>query len=143
MRCSIDETQESDEMDEDERMVEDLLNSPTSPSSPARTPHPSMSGMCHTPTSSSAYRPRKTSLSVHMIPLDHTHYELPSPNTSLSATTDSFYLVSLQSGHSHAPSSSVFAQAGRPAAHSPFLKHHMQCSPFGHGSRPCLPPRDP
>ena len=143
MRCSIDETQETDEMDEDERMVEDLLTSPASPASPARTPQPSMSGVCHPPASSSAYRPRKTSLSVHMIPLDHSHYELPSPNTSLFATTDPFYLASLQNGHSLAPSTSVFAQAGRPAAHSPFLKHHMQYSAFSHGFQTVPPDHQP
>ncbi|KAI1793033.1 hypothetical protein LXA43DRAFT_304579 [Ganoderma leucocontextum] len=143
MRCSIDETQEADEMmDEDERMVEDLLTSPTSPSSPARTPQTSVSSV-HAPASSSAYRPRKTSLSVHMIPLDHSHYELPSPNTSLFATTDPFYLASLQNGLSHAPSTSVFAQAARPAAHSPFLMHHMQYSAFGHGFQTLPPDHQP
>ena len=35
MRCSIDETQESDEMDEDERMVEDLESSTSDSESPA------------------------------------------------------------------------------------------------------------
>lgn len=143
MRCSFDDSQrESDDMDEDERMVEDLLlASPTSPSSPSpsfsRAPPPSGA------QTSSAYRPRKTSLSVHMIPLDHSHYDLPSPNTSLFATTDPFYLASQQSTHSHAPSSSVFAQAGRPSAHSPFIKHHMQYSPFGHGFQSVAPDVQP
>ncbi|EJF63075.1 hypothetical protein DICSQDRAFT_56782 [Dichomitus squalens LYAD-421 SS1] len=144
MRCSIDETPESDDMDEDERMVEDLLlASPASPSTSSapfsRTPQSSVSGVSHSP----AHRPRKTSLSVHMIPLDHSHHELPSPNTSLFTTTDPFYLASLQNAHSHAPSSSVFAQAGRPSAHSPFLKHHMSYSSFGHGYQSVAPDHQP
>ncbi|KAI0751240.1 hypothetical protein C8Q80DRAFT_560302 [Daedaleopsis nitida] len=140
MRCSFDDSQrESDDMDEDERMVEDLLlASPTSPSSPSpsfsRAPPPSGA-----PQTSSAYRPRKTSLSVHMIPVDHSHYDLPSPNTSLFSTTDPFYLASQQSAHSHVPSSSVFAQAGRPSAHSPFIKHHIQYTAFGHGFQSVAP----
>lgn len=128
-------------MDEDERMVEDLLlASPTSPSSPSasfsRAPPPS-----GVPQTSSAFRPRKTSLSMHMIPIDHSHHDLPSPNTSLFATTDPFYLASLQSAHSHAPQTSVFAQAGRPSAHSPFTRnhHHIQYSAFGHGFQSVAP----
>ena len=123
-------------------MVEDLLlASPTSPSSPSAS-FSRASGA--TQTSSSAYRPRKTSLSMHMMPLEHAHHDLPSPNTSLFTTTDPFYLASLQSAHSHAPSSSVFAQAGRPSAHSPFLKHHhMQYSSFGHGFQSVAPDVQP
>ena len=145
MRCSIDESHcEMDEMDEDERMVEDLLlASPTSPSSPPSFSRaaPPPSGAPH--ASSSAYRPRKTSLSVHMIPLDHSHHDLPSPNTSLFATTDPFYLASLQSAHNHAQPTSVFAQAGRPAAHSPFIKHHMQYGSFGHAFQSVPPDVQP
>ncbi|RPD62057.1 hypothetical protein L226DRAFT_523385 [Lentinus tigrinus ALCF2SS1-7] len=146
MRCSIDESQhEMDEMDEDERMVEDLLlASPTSPSSPS----PSFSRAVPPPSgapqaSSSVYRPRKTSLSVHMIPLDHSHYDLPSPNTSHFATTDPFYLASLQGAHQHAQPTSVFAQAGRPSAHSPFIKHHMQYGSFGHAFQSVSPDVQP
>ena len=130
-------------MDEDERMVEDLLTSPASPASPARTAQSSVSGVCQPPVSSSTYRPRKTSLSVHMIPLDHSHYELPSPNTSLFATTDPFYLASLQSAHHTPATSSVFSQAGRPSSHSPFLKHHLQYSPFGHSFQGTAPDAQP
>ncbi|KAI8984980.1 hypothetical protein BD414DRAFT_72003 [Trametes punicea] len=148
MRCSIDESQrESDDMDEDERMVEDLLFSPTSPSSPtgsfSRAP-PSASAASAT---SPALHQRKASLSMHMLPLEHSHHDLPSPNTSLFATTDPFYLASLQSAHAHAPSSSVFAQAGRPSAHSPFLKqhHHMQSmyAGFRHGYQSVAPDVQP
>ena len=125
-------------------MVEDLLlASPVSPThasaSFSRAPQPSGAPQA-------AFRPRRTSLSVHMIPLDHAHHELPAPNTSLFTTTDPFYLASLQSGHGHPPSSSsVFAQAGRPAAHSPFLMHHMQAvySPFGHSYQNVAPDAQP
>ncbi|KAI0643681.1 hypothetical protein C8Q79DRAFT_148798 [Trametes meyenii] len=139
MRCSIgDSPREEDGMDEDERMVEDLLFSPTSPSSPStsfsRAP-PSASAA--SPAHTSAHRQRKASLSMHMIPLEHSYHELPSPNTSLFATTDPFYLASLQGTHSHTPTSSVFAQAGRPSAHSPFAghhHHHMQSMYTGFGA---------
>lgn len=78
---------------------------------------------------------------MHMIPIDHSHHDLPSPNTSLFATTDPFYLASLQSAHSHAPQTSVFAQAGRPSAHSPFTRnhHHIQYSAFGYGFQSVAP----
>ncbi|OSD01787.1 hypothetical protein PYCCODRAFT_1368854 [Trametes coccinea BRFM310] len=146
MRCSIDESQrESDDMDEDERMVEDLLFSPASPTSPSGSfsRAPPSAAPATSPTPSSALRQRKASLSMHMLPLEHSHHDLPSPNTSLFATTDPFYLASLHNAHSHAPSSSVFAQAGRPAAHSPFMKHHhhMQSmyAGFGHGFQSVAP----
>ncbi|RDX53001.1 hypothetical protein OH76DRAFT_1343563 [Lentinus brumalis] len=144
MRCSIDESQrDPDEMDEDERMVEDLLL-PSPPSS--SSPSPSFSRAAPPPSGahhSSAYRPRKTSLSVHMIPLDHSHHDLPSPNASLFATTDPFYLASLQSAHNHSQPTSVFAQAGRPSAHSPFIKHHMQYGSFGHAFQSVPPDVQP
>ncbi|KAI0352712.1 hypothetical protein OH77DRAFT_1523048 [Trametes cingulata] len=150
MRCSIDESpRESDEMDEDERMVEDLLFSPASPTSPSasfsRAPPSASAAPAQSSTPASALRQRKASLSMHMIPLEHSHHDLPSPNTSLFATTDPFYLASLQSAHAHTPaSSSVFAQAGRPSTHSPFVKHHhhpMQSmySGFGHGYQSVAP----
>ncbi|KAI0366425.1 hypothetical protein BV20DRAFT_1038383 [Pilatotrama ljubarskyi] len=152
MRCSIDESpRESDEMDEDERMVEDLLFSPSSPTSPSASfsrapPSTSAAPATSSSTPASALRQRKASLSMHMIPLEHSHHDLPSPNTSLFATTDPFYLASLQSAHTHAPaSSSVFAQAGRPSTHSPFMKHHhhhpMQSmyAGFGHGYQSVAP----
>ena len=129
-------------MDEDERMVEDLLlASPASPTHPSA----SYSRAPPAPQSPSAYRPRKTSLSIHMIPLDHSHqhHDLPTPNNSLFTSTDPFYLASLQSAHSHAPSGSVFAQAGRPSTHSPFLKHHMQYSSFAHSYQNVAPDAQP
>ncbi|KAI0637683.1 hypothetical protein C8Q77DRAFT_1214734 [Trametes polyzona] len=146
MRCSVDEGQrDSDDMDEDERMVEDLLFSPTSPTTQSasfsRLPPSSSAAQATSPTPSSALRQRKASLSMNMIPLEHSHHDLPSPNTSLFATTDPFYLASLQGAHSHAQNSSVFAQAGRPTTHSPFLKHHMQSmyTSFGHGYQSVAP----
>ncbi|KAI0829317.1 hypothetical protein BC628DRAFT_1315250, partial [Trametes gibbosa] len=147
MRCSTDEGQrDPDEMDEDERMVEDLLLSPpTSPSASfSRAPPSSSAAAAAHP--SSALRQRKASLSMNMIAPEHSHHDLPSPNTSLFATTDPFYLASVQNTHSHAPaSSSVFAQAGRPSMHSPFIKHHMQAmySGFGHGYQPVAPDVQP
>ncbi|CDO74149.1 hypothetical protein BN946_scf185043.g199 [Trametes cinnabarina] len=143
MRCSIDEShRESDDMDEDERMVEDLLFSPASPTGPSGSfsRAPPSAAPTTSPAPASALRQRKASLSMHMLPLEHSHHDLPSPNTSLFATTDPFYLASLQSAHP--PSSSVFAQAGRPAAHSPFMKHHHMQSMyagFGHGFQSVAP----
>lgn len=139
MRCSIDDApREADEMDEDERMVEDiLLSSPTSPSntSPSFSRPPLQSSV----TQASALRGRKSSLSLHMAPLDHPHQDLPSPNTSLFANTDPFYLASLQSSHSHAPPASAFAQVGRPSTHSPFLTHYNMQSMYGSFGHPYQP----
>ncbi|KAH9853940.1 hypothetical protein C2E23DRAFT_727763 [Lenzites betulinus] len=150
MRCSIDEGQrDAGDMDEDERMVEDLLFSPTSPpaqpASFARAP-PQSAAPATSANPSSALRQRKASLSVNMLPHEHAHHDLPSPNTSLFATTDPFYLASLQNAHAHAPASSVFAQAGRPSMHSPFIKHHHMSSMyagFGHGYQAVAPDVQP
>ncbi|KAH9921533.1 uncharacterized protein BXZ73DRAFT_51832 [Epithele typhae] len=142
MRCSIDENQQDPDemMDEDERMVEDLLLA--SPSSPAPAPPAFARPQLSSPPS---YRQRKTSLSVTMIPLDHAHHEPSISNASIFTTTDPFYLASIQGTHSHPSPASVFSQAGRPASHSPFLKHHMQSAyqPFGNAYQAVPPEAQP
>lgn len=109
---------ESEDMDEDERMVEDmLLSSPTSTSSST-----------HAAFAHRHARSGSASSRMHIVPgssaYDHPQYDLPSPNAALFATTDPFLTAQLQAAQN--PSTSVFAQAGRPSPHSPFLAHQYQ-----------------
>jgi len=103
----VDETwRDVDEMDEDEQMVEDLLT-PSSPS--IMTPnfihsHSQIPSSSRTPISS-----------IH-----NTYAE--SPSASLFTTTDPFYMAQLQALQNPQPTS-IFAQSGRPAQHSPFFQH--------------------
>lgn len=126
--------QDVDAMDEDERMVEEMLFASSNnnfannsfaysslPSSPATYP-----GMLS----------RRPSIPHVSSKLDTAQAELPSPNTSHFATTDPFFLAQMQA--SQAPAPSFFAHAGRPSAHSPFL------SAFGqHTHHPIAPEVDP
>lgn len=109
-----------DAMDEDERMVEDMLFD--QPSAPSAAPaYPAMP-----PPSPTHYarHSRKPSVSS---PFSNVHYDVPPPNNSLFATTDPFYLAQLAaSSQSTAPS--YFTQFGKPSQQSPFLKGH----PFAH-----------
>ncbi|OBZ71817.1 hypothetical protein A0H81_08182 [Grifola frondosa] len=132
---SIDEKEhDNDDMDEDERMVEDLLFSSPPPSSGTTTDYFSLSRAMPTSPSSPVFHDRKSSLSSASF--DHTQYELQPPNTSLFTTTDPFYLAQLQS----AQKPSAFAQAGRPAQHSPFLANHLH-SAYGYvHSHHAIPP---
>lgn len=63
-----------------------------------------------------------------------------SPNTSLFASTDPFFIAQVQ--QAAAPPSSFFAQVGRPSQHSPFVAASASSAPsagapsknsFGHG----------
>jgi hypothetical protein len=102
-----------DEMDEDEQMVEELLT-PSSPMSSSITtttpnfvhPHQQISAAARSPV-----------LPVHNI------MSTESSPASLFTTTDPFYIAQLQALQNPQPSNSMFAQAGRPAQHSPFFQH--------------------
>jgi len=88
------------EMEEDERMVEDLLI----PTSPMSSP---MSAKPHTPA-------KQTSVSAYPT----------SPDTSLFTTTDPFYIAQLQAAQNYGVSPpSVFSQAAFPSQQSPFMIH--------------------
>ncbi|KAF7982306.1 hypothetical protein HWV62_29084 [Athelia sp. TMB] len=84
-----------DETDEDEAMVEDLVT----PSSPVPVP----------------------SYLQQVDPRAPVYGE--SPSASMFTSTDPFYMAQLQALQNPQPANSVFAQAGRPAQHSPFLQH--------------------
>ncbi|KAH9843745.1 uncharacterized protein C8Q71DRAFT_852266 [Rhodofomes roseus] len=129
----IDENkQDVDAMDEDERMVEDMLfaspvnngfSNPALPSSPA-----TYSGMVS----------RRPSVPHVSSTFDMAPAELPSPNTSHFATTDPFFIAQMQAAQAPAPS--FFAHAGCPSAHSPFTLQ----SAFGqHAHHPIASEVDP
>lgn len=107
-----------DEMDEDEQMVEELLT-PSSPMSSSITtttpnfisPHQQIPFVARSPIS----------------PIHNNMYAESSPS-SLFTTTDPFYIAQLQASQNPQPSNSIFAQAGRPAQHSPFFQHSRRQS---------------
>lgn len=113
-----------DAMEDDERMVEDLLF-PSSPVASSATPAHSQA------TSASpahfGMHSRKSSLST---PYSQMHYDLPPSNHSTFASSDPFYLAQLQSLQSPAPS--FFSQYGMPSQQSPFSKAHQFQSAHGH-----------
>ncbi|KAJ6516284.1 hypothetical protein C8R45DRAFT_959599 [Mycena sanguinolenta] len=99
-RRNADEHVVRDEMEEDERMVEDLLI----PTSPMSSP---MSAKPHTPQS------QQTSPTYPA-----------SPETSLFTTTDPFYIAQSQAAQHYGVSPpSVFSQAAFPSQQSPFFIH--------------------
>lgn len=104
-----------DAMDEDERMVEDLLF-PAPPSSNA-TPSQYPSAPPASPTTQYTMRSRQASVSTTYPP---SAYDLSPVNTSMFATTDPFYLAQLQA----AQTPSLFSQFGKPSQQSPFIKGH-------------------
>ena len=121
--------QDVDAMDEDERMVEEMLFAPSNNS----FSHPPLSS---SPATYSGVLSRRPSIPHVSSTLDIAQTDLPSPNTSHFATTDPFFLAQMQA--SQAPAPSFFAHAGRPSAHSPFL------SAFGqHTHHPVAPEVDP
>ncbi|KAF4616145.1 hypothetical protein D9613_011443 [Agrocybe pediades] len=120
-------------MDEDERMVEELLLPSSSSSTPSTSLSESTSPMqmqfYSTPASPSPFSDQNSSLSP-----------TTASTPSLFATTDPFYLAQLQLEQQQAAqaqaqqqllqnSQSVFAQSGRLAPTSPFA---MPMSQFGH-----------
>lgn len=110
-----------DAMDEDERMVEDMLFDP-----PAPAPSTSYAASQMPPPSPTLY-PRHSRKSSVTSPFSNMHYDVPPSNNSLFATTDPFYLAQLAATQNAAPSS-FFSQFGKPSQQSPFLKGH----PFAH-----------
>lgn len=112
----VDEMYMEAAMEEDEQMVEDLLT----PSSP-------ISGSGLGSGHSFSYPPQP-----HHSNYQH-QYQPQQPSRDSYAqldsftSTDPFYIAQLQSqSQSQSQSSSIFAQAGRPAQHSPFLPHTHQ-----------------
>ncbi|OCH95885.1 hypothetical protein OBBRIDRAFT_830485 [Obba rivulosa] len=117
-----------DEMDEDEKMVEDMLSSPP-PSASAATLHfPPLSEHQPSTSQSSGYpyvHLRRFSASTAPDQFSPS-CDLPSPNASIFTTTDPFYMAQAQATQN--TPTSVFAQAGCPSAHSPFIAHQFQSS---------------
>ncbi|TFK56230.1 hypothetical protein OE88DRAFT_1641916 [Heliocybe sulcata] len=106
------------EMEEDERMVEELL----SPSSPA--------------TTSPVYQHNQRAPSSPMQAPAFAHrngasaYTYASEPTSMFATQDPFYVAQMQAAQNASQNvHSFFAQAGRPAQHSPFVQAHERAHP--------------
>ncbi|KAH7904739.1 hypothetical protein BJ138DRAFT_868457 [Hygrophoropsis aurantiaca] len=112
-RPSVDENWcDLDEMEEDERMVEDLLT----PSSPPTTSF-------YTRLPQSIQSPPK---SVSYLPAPSSSYNVTPTSESLFTAQDPFYLAQLQA--SQAPSQpSCFSHAGRPSTQSPFIMGHQPC----------------
>ncbi|KAJ3017731.1 hypothetical protein NUW54_g514 [Trametes sanguinea] len=117
MRCSIDESQrESDDMDEDERMVEDLLFSPASPTSPSRLLPPVRHQALHLPHP--PHPPRRSASESE--PLECTCSPSSTRTTTSRRRTTSLFRhhrpvlprTLSRTSHSHAPSSSVSHTAG-------------------------------
>jgi hypothetical protein len=109
-------------MEDDERMVEDLLF----PSSPATTAPPQFAHPQASASSHYARHSRKSSLST---PYSQMHYDIPPSNNSIFATTDPFYLAQMQAAQTAAPS--FFSQFSKQSQQSPFMKAHQ--FPHGHG----------
>ncbi|KAJ7229063.1 hypothetical protein GGX14DRAFT_616588 [Mycena pura] len=86
-----------DEMEEDERMVEDLL-----------LPNSPMSAKPQTPTSTASQAQQGYA---------------SDPSPSQFTTTDPFYLAQLQAAQNYGVAPSVFSQAAFPSAQSPFMIH--------------------
>lgn len=123
-----------EEMDEDERMVEDLLV-PSSPiSANATSSHFPASQYPSPPSTSppSAFSNHHMGRKYNTPPSSYpsNQHEYPPMNTSLFTTTDPFYLAQLQA--SQKPSSSYFAHAGRPSQQSPFVMAHQSQPPHSH-----------
>ncbi|KAL6306798.1 hypothetical protein BKA93DRAFT_823977 [Sparassis latifolia] len=116
-----------EETEEDERMVEDMLFS-TPPPTSASPHHALCHSFSHAPSSAP---PTRSQVAPVTFSYDYAQYDLPSPNTSLFATTDPFLMAQLQAAQN--PTPSPFAQSGRPSPHSPFLAHQLQ-SVYSHRS---------
>ncbi|KAH9950052.1 hypothetical protein B0H21DRAFT_21290 [Amylocystis lapponica] len=120
-----DHRRDLEDMDEDERMVEDLLFCSPPASAGATTTSFSFTHqrmLSSSPQNHSDIHSRMHGSSSRSCTFDHGQYELPPANTSMFATTDPFFMAQLQA----AQTPSVFAQAGRPSQHSPFLAHQSQ-----------------
>jgi len=116
-----------DEMDEDERMVEDLL-CPASPIAAGATVSSLSQSPPLSPTSSS-YHNRK-----HSIPSPSYNPHTMDYSPSLFSTTDPFYLAQIQAVQKSSATPSYFTFAGNPSQQSPFVLAHSHHShhPFAH-----------
>ncbi|KAF7799084.1 hypothetical protein EIP86_010314 [Pleurotus ostreatoroseus] len=105
-------------MDEDERMVEDMLF-PAPPAAPHATPSQAQYPCAPpaSPTAQYTMRSRPASVSTAYAPAA---YDLSPSTASMFATTDPFYLAQLQA----AQTPSFFSQYGMPTQQSPFIKGH-------------------
>ncbi|CCM03991.1 uncharacterized protein FIBRA_06147 [Fibroporia radiculosa] len=113
-----------DEMDEDERMVEELLFPSASHFQDQYPPSSS-------PTRGYSCVVSRRSSIQHLSPsYEYPPSELTPSNTSLFASTDPFYAAQVQAAQN--PPTSFFAQAGHPSAHSPFLLAQQLQSAYGH-----------
>ncbi|KAH9938719.1 uncharacterized protein B0H18DRAFT_866326 [Fomitopsis serialis] len=121
-----------DAMDEDERMVEDMLFT-----SPANNSF-AHSHLSSSPATYSGMLSRRPSVPHVSSALDMAPTELPTPNTSHFTTTDPFFMAQVQA--TQAPTQSFFAHAGRPSAHSPFI---LQSSFSQHAHHPVASEVDP
>ncbi|KAH8074927.1 hypothetical protein BXZ70DRAFT_902737 [Cristinia sonorae] len=113
-----------DDMDEDERMVEDLL----CPSSPI-TSHPGPSHVfptCHQSGAALDFSKQTSASHAYSSQMDST----PSSSSTFAAT-DPFYLAQLQAAQ-RPVATSFFASAGRPSPHSPFVLAEQGHNPNNH-----------
>lgn len=111
----------NDDMEDDERMVEELLI-PSSPMATYPTPSPS----AHHCMSSNFYAPpaSPTYFTTCMYPAPPAMSE---PAPSLFTSTDPFYMAQVQAAQNNYSSSqqSVFAQSGCPSQGSPFIRQQQ------------------
>ncbi len=114
----------NDAMDDDDRMVEDLLF-PSSPAASNATP----AQYAQAPASPSHFsrHSRQSSLSA---PFSQMHYDIPPANNSVFTSTDPFYIAQMQAAQNAAPS--FFSQYSKTSQQSPFLKAHQFQSGHGH-----------
>lgn len=132
LRVVDENKQDVDAMDEDERMVEDMLFT-----SPANNSF-AHSHLSSSPATYSGMLSRRPSVPHVSSALDMAPTELPTPNTSHFTTTDPFFMAQVQA--TQAPTQSFFAHAGRPSAHSPFI---LQSSFSQHAHHPVASEVDP
>ncbi|PCH41572.1 hypothetical protein WOLCODRAFT_137477 [Wolfiporia cocos MD-104 SS10] len=109
--------------EDDERMVEDMLLSPPASSRQNAASSAAMS-------SGSEMLSRQSSMQHISSSFGYAQNELPSPNSSMFATTDPFYTAQLQASQN--PTSPLFAQAGRLPPHSPFGLAQQFQSAYNH-----------
>ncbi|KDQ65046.1 hypothetical protein JAAARDRAFT_43849 [Jaapia argillacea MUCL 33604] len=112
-----DDRGDMDDMDEDERMVEELLW-PSSPStsSASHNQFPFNHSHSHSHPIPSPAKHRSPSY-----PHPGQQHFLIDPTPSTFTSTDPFYIAQMQAAQSNNSPQSFFSQAGRPSQHSPFL----------------------
>lgn len=116
-RVTDEYSRNSDDMEDDERMVEELLI-PSSPMSIYPTPsHHYMSSNSYAPPGSPPY----FTTGMHS-----THPPVSEQGSSLFTSTDPFYMAQAQAAQNYSSSQqSVFAQSGNPSQASPFIRQQQ------------------